>query len=87
MVELFYVRLDHHRRPKLCSDVLLQYRFHGRYGVNISHIIPRPNTDSSSSSFGGGFELMKAGGDKEGFWALFEAGLQCVSTLSALPRV
>jgi len=30
---------------------------------------------------------MKAGGDKEGFWALFEAGLQCVSTLSARPRV
>jgi len=26
-------------------------------------------------AFGGGFELMKAGGDKEGFWALFEAGL------------
>jgi len=29
MVELFYVRFKHHHRPKLDSDVSLQYRFHG----------------------------------------------------------
>ena len=31
------------------------------------------------SRFGGGFELMKAGGDKDDVWALFESGIQCVS--------
>jgi len=30
------------------------------------------------SSFGGGFELMKDGGDKDGIWALFESGIRCV---------
>ena len=27
------------------------------------------------SSFGGGFELMKAGGDKDGIWALMGSGM------------
>jgi hypothetical protein len=27
---------------------------------------------------------MKAGGDKDGIWALFESGIQCVSALSPL---
>ena len=38
MVELFYVRVKHHR-ANLDSDLGLQYRFHGRYGVNVSHCI------------------------------------------------
>ncbi|KAI0265059.1 high nitrogen upregulated cytochrome P450 monooxygenase 2 [Gloeopeniophorella convolvens] len=32
-------------------------------------------------SFGGGFELMRDGGDIEGFWKLFEDGLNGLSTL------
>jgi hypothetical protein len=34
------------------------------------------------SSFGGGFELMKAGGDKDGIWTLFESAILCVSAPS-----
>ena len=34
------------------------------------------------SSFGGGFELMKAGGDEDGIWALLESAVLCVSALS-----
>jgi len=30
---------------------------------------------------------MKAGGDKDGFWTLFESGLQCVSVLVHRLRV
>jgi hypothetical protein len=37
-----------------------------------------------SSSFGGGFELMKAGGDKDGIWALMESGMQYVTVHIAL---
>ena len=29
-----------------------------------------------SSSFGGGFEMMKAGGDQDGLWTLLLDGLQ-----------
>lgn len=36
------------------------------------------------SSFGGGFELMKAGGDKDGIWAILESGMQYV-TVSGNP--
>ena len=36
------------------------------------------------SSFGGGFELMKAGGDKEGIWALMGSGMQYVTLHSTL---
>jgi hypothetical protein len=32
------------------------------------------------SSFGGGFELMKAGGDEEGIWTLLQTGLLFVLT-------
>jgi hypothetical protein len=34
------------------------------------------------SSFGGGFELMKAGGDKDGVWTLLESSVLCVSAPS-----
>jgi hypothetical protein len=34
-------------------------------------------------SFGGGFELMKASGDKDGIWTLMESGLQYVTVPSA----
>ena len=34
------------------------------------------DTDSSLSRFGGGFELMKDGGDKDGIWTLLESSLQ-----------
>jgi|HubBroStandDraft_1064217.scaffolds.fasta_scaffold1889253_2 hypothetical protein len=37
-----------------------------------------------SSSFGGGFELMKAGGDKDGIWALMESGMQYATVHIAL---
>ena len=87
MVKLFYVSVHYYLCQKFRFDILFQYRFHGRYGVNISHIILRLDTDSSLSSFGGGFELMKAGGDKDGFWSLFESGIQCVSTPTAPSRV
>ncbi|KAH9983064.1 high nitrogen upregulated cytochrome P450 monooxygenase 2 [Russula compacta] len=33
-------------------------------------------------AFGGGFELMKAGGDKDGLWAIFESGLH-ISAIAA----
>jgi len=81
MVELFYMRAKHHHQAKLNSDVGLQYRFHGRYGVNVLHCILGPNTDATLSSFGGGFELMRTRGDKDSVWAILESGLQCVSAL------
>ena len=87
MVELFYVRAKHHHRAKLDSDVGLQYRFHGRYGVNVPHCILGPNADATLSSFGGGFELMKTRGDKDGVWAILESGLQFVSALGPSLRV
>ena len=34
------------------------------------------NTDFSLYRFGGGFELMDAGGDKDGIWTIMESGLQ-----------
>jgi hypothetical protein len=37
---------------------------------------------ASLSSFGGGFELMKAGGDKDGVWTLLESAILCVSAPS-----
>lgn len=37
-----------------------------------------------SSSFGGGFELMKAGGDKEGIWTLMGSGMRYVIVQSIL---
>jgi hypothetical protein len=37
-----------------------------------------------SSSFGGGFELMKAGGDKEGIWTLMGSGMRYVIVHSTL---
>jgi hypothetical protein len=38
MVKLFYVSVHYYPYQKFRSDILFQYRFHGRYGVNISHI-------------------------------------------------
>jgi len=38
-------------------------------------------------SFGGGFELMKAGGDKDGIWTLLESGLQCVIPSARSPCI
>jgi len=61
--------------------------FMGDMAYNVPHCILGPNTDPTLSSFGGGFELMKDGGDKEGIWALFESGLQCVSALGPSLRV
>lgn len=37
-----------------------------------------------SSSFGGGFELMKAGGDKDGIWDIMESGMQYVIVYNTL---
>jgi Cytochrome P450 len=37
------------------------------------------DADSIQPSFGGGFELMKAGGDVDGIWALFESSIQYAS--------
>lgn len=51
--------------------------------MSISRTIIRLDTDSSSSSFGGGFELMKTGGDKDGIWTLMESGLRYVIARSA----
>jgi len=38
-------------------------------------------------AFGGGFELMKAGGDKDGIWALLESGLHISAIVSHVPYV
>jgi len=38
-------------------------------------------------AFGGGFELMKAGGDKDGIWTLLESGLHFSAIVSHVPYV
>jgi len=38
-------------------------------------------------AFGGGFELMKAGGDKDGIWAIMESGMYIGAILSHVPYV
>jgi hypothetical protein len=39
------------------------------------------------TSFGGGFELMKAGGDNDGIWTIIESGLRSYPLLIDLLRV
>lgn len=53
--------------------------------MSVSRTAISLDTDSISSSFGGGFELMKAGRDNDGIWALMESGLQYVTVPRASP--
>jgi cytochrome P450 len=38
-------------------------------------------------AFGGGFELMKAGGDEDGIWTIIESGLHVSSIISHVPYI
>ncbi|KAI0279986.1 cytochrome P450 [Russula aff. rugulosa BPL654] len=38
-------------------------------------------------AFGGGFELMEAGGDKDGIWAILESGLHISAIVSHIPFI
>ena len=46
----------------------------------VSHFSDGAKTDWSLFRFGGGFELMKAGRDDDGFWTLLESNLWYVPT-------
>ena len=40
------------------------------------YIVSVPVSTYVISSFGGGFELMRHGGDKDGLWMMIESGLR-----------
>jgi hypothetical protein len=83
MVKLFYVRFNYSPHQYLHSDFLLLeqtlwviWRKWLAQGSKTKFLI-------LVSSFGGGFELMEAGGDKDGIWAILESGLQYVTVPNA----
>ena len=82
MVKLFYVRFNYRPRRYFRSDILFRTDFMGDMAY-IAFTRFRDNTDSSLLSFGGGFELMEAGGDKDGIWSILKSGMQYVTIPSA----
>jgi len=85
MGELFCVRINHHTRPRRHADVFTSVQI--LWVTWRKYLMRDFKTRCRShffSSFGGGLELMKAGGDKDGIWILLHAGLRCVFLLRCI---
>ncbi|KAL5534887.1 hypothetical protein ACEPAF_2977 [Sanghuangporus sanghuang] len=60
----------------------------GSPSVNLAEWISFFSTDfMGDMPFGGGFELMRDGGDKEGFWTVLESGMRSAAIIQQVPSI